>query len=597
MKNIAKIIPVIILIVMLTTLLNCNIVFAVTQTTSSNINSIDDSKYPGIKAQIQKLQKAHPNWNFKILYTGIDWNTVIANEYVGHGKSPRNLVPANRSNYSGDWICAICGNHTYDSGAWVCASETAIKYMMDPRNSLNESDVFQFQELTYDGYDKTTVNSMVKGTFLNSDLIKTAIQKASKDNNVSPYYIIARILQEQGTYGTTLTKGKGYNNEYVGYYNVFNIGATGSGKAAIITNGFKRAQKEGWTSLEQAIIGGSAIIAKDYIARGQNTLYLQKFDVDNKDNSLYYHQYMQNILAAQTEGETLKKTYSTVNTLDGKYNFIIPVYENMPSSTSVRPTTTSATKLTTDIVRVNVNNKIVLRESANGKKKNAYLYKDEIITRLEKATEKVNGTYWDKVMKSDGTIGYVARETYDTETNYKKYLVEIVSETITSSTSNSTTNTTSNTTNAINTNNTTNNSTNNATSATIPAISNSKVKVDVTTKIVTIVPNATVSDLIKILGESIKITDENKALSKKDKISTNNKINGKYIIAKLGDLNEDGKVDTADLLTMQKHLLSISKITNNVKVKSADINGDGKIDTADLLKIQKKLLGIADITF
>lgn len=592
MKSTAKIISVIILIVILTTLLNCNIVFAVTQTTSSNINSIDDSKYPGIKAQIQKLQKAHPNWNFKILYTGIDWNTVIANEYVGHGKSPRNLVPANRSNYSGDWICAVCGNHAYDSGAWVCASETAIKYMMDPRNSLNESDVFQFQELTYDGYDKTTVNSMVKGTFLNSDSIKTSIQKASKDNNVSPYYIIARILQEQGTYGTTLTKGKGYNNEYVGYYNVFNIGATGSGKATIIANGFKRAQKEGWTSLEQSIIGGSAILAKDYIARGQNTLYLQKFDVDNKDNSLYYHQYMQNILAAQTEGETLKKTYNTVNTLDGKYNFIIPVYENMPSVSSARPTTTATTKPTTDIVRVNVTNSIVLRDSANGNKKNAYLYKDEIVTRLEKAAEKINGTYWDKVMKSDGTTGYVARETYDTEANYKKYLVEIVSEATTSSTSNTTTNTTTNTTNTTTTTTTTN-----TTSTTIPTTSNSKIKVDATTKIVTIVPNATVSDLIKLLGESIKITDENKVLSKKDRISTNNKINGNYIIAKLGDLNGDGKVDTADLLTMQKHLLSISKIKNNVKVKSADINGDGKIDTADLLKIQKKLLGISDITF
>lgn len=588
MKNTIRIISIIILLLIISiTFLNCNSTFAVTQTISSNINSMDDSKYPGIKAQIQKLQKAHPCWNFKILYTGIDWNTVIANEYVGHGKSPRNLVPANRSNYAGDWICAVCGNHTYDSGAWVCASETAIKYMMDPRNSINESDVFQFQELTYDGYDKTTVNSMVKGTFLDTDSIKTAIQKASKESNISPYYIIARIIQEQGTYGTTLTKGKGYNNEYVGYYNVFNIGATGSGKSNIIKNGFKRAQKEGWTTLEQSIIGGSALIAKDYIARGQNTLYLQKFDVDNKDNSLYYHQYMQNILAAQKEGETLRKTYNTVNTLNGKYNFVIPVYENMPSITSARPTTITTTKLTTDIVRVNVTNSIVLRDSANGKKKNVYLYKDEIVTRIEKAKEKVNGTYWDKVMKSDGTTGYVARETYDTEANYKKYLVEIVSET-TANTANNTTNTT---------NATTNTTTNTTTSTTIPATSNSKIKVDANTKIVTIVPNATVSDLIKLLGESIKITDENKVLSKNDRISTNNKINGNYIIAKLGDLNGDGKVDTADLLTMQKHLLSISKIKNNVKVKSADINRDGKIDTADLLKIQKKLLGISDITF
>ena len=52
-----------------------------------------------------------------------------------------------------------------------------------------------------------------------------------------------------------------------------------------------------------------SIISSSYIAKGQNTLYFQKFDVESSDNSLYYHQYMQNILAAQKEGETLKKTY------------------------------------------------------------------------------------------------------------------------------------------------------------------------------------------------------------------------------------------------------------------------------------------------
>ena len=580
MKNTLKFISIILIITIIISvinLFNCSETFAVTQKISSDIKSIDDSKYPGIKAKIQELQKAHPNWTFKILYTGIDWNTVIANEYMGHGKSPRNLVPANNSNYTGDWICAVCGNNKYDSGAWVCASESAIKYMMDPRNSLNESDVFQFQELSYDGYDENTIDNMVKKTFLDKSSYKKAIKEASKQYNVSPYYIVARILQEQGTSGTVLTSGKGYNNQYVGYYNVFNIGASGSGKSTVILNGLKKAKEKGWTSLEASIKGGTQEIAKNYIARGQNTLYLQKFDVDNSDNSLYYHQYMQNILAAQKEGTTLKKTYNTVNTIDGKYTFVIPVYEKMPAEISIRPSTTTSSKLTTDIVRVNVNSSIKLRNEPNGSKTKGYLYKDEIVTRLEKATKKISGTYWDKVMKSDGTTGYVARETYEDEKDYKKYLLEITSET--------------------NSNTNTNQSTNNNDSNTIPIKNNSKIKVDEQTKIVTIIPGATITDLIKLLGESIRITDENKQLSNSDTISTNNKINDNYIIAKLGDLNGDGKVDTADLLIMQKHLLSISKITNSVKVKSADINGDGKIDTADLLKILKKLLGISDITF
>ena len=63
----------------------------------------------------------------------------------------------------------------------------------------------------------------------------------------------------------------------------------------------------------------------------------------------------------------------------------------------------------------------------------------------------------------------------------------------------------------------------------------------------------------------------------------------------LGDINGDTKVDTADLLAVQKQLLNISSIAEKEKFSAADINKDGKIDTADLLAIQKKLLNISNI--
>lgn len=136
---------------------------AVTQTVSTDINSINTSKYPLIKEKIQALQKEHPNWNFKILYTGIDWEEAISYEYTGHGTSPKNLVPAT-SSYSGDWICDYCGDTAYDSGNWKCASVQAIKYMMDPRASLNSNDIFQFLELSYNdqtGYSKDVIKKML----------------------------------------------------------------------------------------------------------------------------------------------------------------------------------------------------------------------------------------------------------------------------------------------------------------------------------------------------------------------------------------------------------------------------------------------------
>lgn len=423
-----KTIKIISIILILTTIINIltlamfgNKTYAVTQSTSTDINSINDSKYPGIKERIKQLQSKYPNWNFKILYTGLDWNEVISNEYTGHGSSPKNLV-YKTSNYQGQWICAICGEKGYDNGNWKCASEQAIKYMMDPRNSINSSDIFQFEELTNTGCDVNVLKSMTKGTFLEGH--EQGIINASNNNNVNAYYIVARLIQEQGKEGTVLAKGTGYNGQYVGYYNAFNIAASGNSTAEILTNALAYAHKKGWTSLDASINGGISFLAKQYIQKGQNTLYLQKFDVE-ATNGLYSNQYMQNILAAQNEGTTLRNTYININSMSSSHTFIIPVYENMPNEICSRPYTNGTSVTDKDVVKVNVDSTLRIRNNPNGNEIVGWLYKNEIVTRLEKATSKVGGTYWDKVQKSNGTIGYVARETYENESNYKLYLVPI----------------------------------------------------------------------------------------------------------------------------------------------------------------------------
>lgn len=155
-------------------------------------------------------------------------------------------------------------------------------------------------------------------------------------------------------------------------------------------------------------------------------MYFQKFDVENSDGNLYWHQYMQNILAAQSEGNTLRKTLNEFNAINYPYTFIIPVYENMPSSAFARPSTTSTNKgIETDLVSINVTSSIKMRNVANGSTTVGYLYSGEIATRLEIATSKVNGAYWDKILKADGTVGYVARSTGDSESTYKLYIVSL----------------------------------------------------------------------------------------------------------------------------------------------------------------------------
>ena len=427
MQKMKKIITMIIILTLISycfiSLINQKNVLA--QTTSPDINGINTSKYPGIKEKIQALQKKYPNWSFKILYTGLDWNDVISNEYVGHGSSPKNLV-YNSSNYQGEWVCPVCGNKPYDNGSWRCASEQAIKYMMDPRNSLNESDIFQFEQLTSSGSDLGILQSMTRGTFLAGH--EQAIINAANKNNLNCYYVVARLIQEQGKSGTVLALGTGYNGQYVGYYNAFNISATGNTKEAILINALTYAKKKGWTSLDASIEGGISFLGKQYINQGQNTLYLQKFDViGNNSSNLYNNQYMTNLLAAENEGLTLRNTYINTNSMTLPHTFIIPVYENMPQSECSRPNTNASSTTTIDLVKVNVDSTLNIRNAPNGSATGACLVKNEIVTRIEKATTKVGGTYWDKVRKSNGTIGYAARETFEGEGKYKLYLVPISS--------------------------------------------------------------------------------------------------------------------------------------------------------------------------
>ena len=570
MKKTKQILSILLILYIIINLIFGNISFAVNQTTTNDFNSIDSNTYPQIKEMIQELKNQYPNWNFEILYTDINWTDAIANEYVGHGSSPRNLVPANNINYDRDWICNVCGEQTYDSGKWYCASEAAIAYMMDPRNSLNYSDIFQFMQLSYTDCNYERIYAMVEGTFLQNS-VNVIIDSAQK-YDVNAYYIVARLLQEQGKNGSTLTAGNGYNGQYEGYYNAFNIGANGNGKENVILNGLATAQSYEWTSLDSSIIGGTEIIAKRYIARGQNTLYFQKFDVENSDGNLYWHQYMQNILAAQKEGQTLRNTFEDIDAINASYMFIIPVYKNMPLSASQRPSSTSSpsnpvnpdTPTTSDMVRVNVTGSLYLREEpSKNSEKIDKVYKDEIVTRLVKATEKVDGTYWDYVMKANGSRGYAARETYDTEPNYKLYLVPVEDE--------------------------------NPSTPEVPddeaVIRNDKVKINTVTNNVTTVPGATVQDFSNLIGKDVTAKNSNGDVLNSDaKLSTGCVINDEYTVAVLGDVNGDGETTALDAAIILRYTVNQYNMTE-VQKNAGDLANSNNPTALDAAKILRYTVG------
>ncbi len=375
-------------------------------------------KYPGYSSLIDDLLEEHPNWTFTILFTGLNWNTVIKNETTAaHG---RNLVQGK----SGEWICSVCGDKAYDNGSWRCASTATVSYYMDPRNSLFEDYIFQFENLKWvDGkYTISGIKQILDGCdYLLTDKItytntsgKTAtinktyaevIMEAAEAAGISPYHLASRIRQEQGTGSKASATATGTYSGYKGYYNFLNVNASGSGSTAIIKSALEYAKKQKWTDPEKSIKGGAEFLAKEYIQYGQNTLYLQKFDVDDSDGDLYWHQYQQNVAAARTESTSIMQTYKDIDSdLDMPFNFVIPVFENMPDTRCAMPGTQS---IVTQNIQVTDASLVVYKSKSKTSTKLDTLKKGEKILRIEIGSEKENGYVWDKVVLSNGTKGYV----------------------------------------------------------------------------------------------------------------------------------------------------------------------------------------------
>ncbi len=280
------------------------------------------------------LKQAHPNWTFVPLNTGLDWNTVIANEIIG-GKS---LIYKNQPAYTKEGL--------YDSGNWYYASEDILRYYMDPRNGLTEETVFQFEQLTYNPsyHTEAAVEAFLNTTFMNSSAYAPGTSKTysrifwevGSSQGVSPFHLAARVYQEQGSGTSPLISGN-YPG-YEGYYNYFNVKASGTTNEMIYQNGLSHARAQGWSNAELSIQGGARVVSANYILKGQNTLYLQKFNVNpNSSHALYTHQYMQNIMAPSSEGKITKRLYAGVGALDNTFVFQIPVYENLPAAASPMP--------------------------------------------------------------------------------------------------------------------------------------------------------------------------------------------------------------------------------------------------------------------
>lgn len=595
-------------------------------------NSSKIDKYPGYKEVIEKIKLAHPNWKITIHYTNLNWNNVLEQETTK--AHTRNLVPKGSIS---SWICPECGSKPQDSGSWVCASEAIVAYFMDPRNWINDDYIFQFENLAFNeatqniqgvqaitskiGYMQGTTVKYIATNGSEATINKSYAQiiyEAAKEAGISPYHLASRIKQEQGVGDKPSATATGRYAEYVGYYNFLNIGATGGNGSQDLTvrNGLKKAQEKGWTDPEASIKAGAKELASGYINNGQNTLYLQKFDVDD-NGSLFYHQYMQNLQAAKIESVPMRTTYSELGFLNNTIEFIIPVYENMPSVPCQEPGTEC---IVTQNVQIKAGHtKIQVRETAGTSAKSIKeLNGGDKILRIEIGTKNIDGHYWDKIVLDDGTKGYIA-------TTYLEQINDITTcnETVKLIGSDV--------------------RLRNGPGASGTTVKDYLAKDQIVTRIEKnkyyldnlywdrVITSSgkqgyVASKYLELVSSSDKFVVEESTLAcepfttvekikeyhttaiiknSKGEIVTTGQIgtgftveinNSTYPVVKYGDVNGDGKLNTGDSLTLAKQVLGSIKITDPYIIKAADINKDGKINSGDTLILRKQILGTQNIS-
>ena len=298
------------------------------------VDTSDISAFPGsYQADLRNLKNAHPNWTFVPMKTGLDFNASVSAEM-----GDKSLIQATSANLEKGWVGKSCPS---ESG-WNYATQPAVAYHMDPRNFLTETYIFQFEQLTFNAsyHTESAVQTFLNGTFMKGKLpddsagrtYAKAFFEIGKGRKLSPIHLASRVYQEQGQGTSGLISGT-YPG-YEGYYNFFNVGVNGSSTAEKIVKGLTYAKNKGWNTRYKSLEGGAATIGNNYILKGQDTLYLEKFNVNkNSPYGVYEHQYMQNIQAPKSEATTTKKMYTNAGSLNNAFVFKIPVYNNMPNDT------------------------------------------------------------------------------------------------------------------------------------------------------------------------------------------------------------------------------------------------------------------------
>lgn len=539
------------------------------------------------KVKLRVLHEQHPNWIFVGIKVRDSWQTSL-NLQNEDGRSTLNVNATRKAQGQEGYLSTSSGHYNYetdtfvpkDGAYWFQANSEAIGYYLDPRNFLDEKNVFMFENLLQNDaiHTKTVVDGILSSDFMKQ--YSNFFMNGARNYNVSATHLASLSRQEVGITDTNIvTNGRagvladGVN--YNGYYNFFNIGASSSEDPKL--QSLKSAKARGWNTPEKSIMGGASFISSGYINAGQYTAYLQKFNVDPNATKGIWHQYMTNIAALSSPAITTYNSYNNLGFINHSFIFSIPIFTNMPERTFLPPLGNPNNWLK----EIKING--IALSGFYGGTTNYTIdipYEEEITIEAKKvnANASVSGV-GTKALTEDKTNLTIAVTAQNG--SVKNYTVTVnrgikddpnlekdllLKEVLTSS----------------------------------------KYKYD-NKNLWGITLGTSVKSLIsKLKGnyKTVSINIKNKDGNTKtdgvivtgDKITITTKQETTTIeVVIYGDTNGDGYISAIDILSVQKHILGYTTLLGN-NFKAADINKDGILTAYDLLQFQKHVLGYTNIS-
>ncbi len=595
------------------------------------------------KDALRVLHAQYPKWVFIADHLDYEWSVALKNQagVIGRSLIAKNSISSWKSLDSKSYNWDTGEWYTFDGGKWCAASEELVAYYMDPRNFLNETYIWMFEQLSYES-DFQTIDKLemiLNGTFMQAgtnlvindetneevnyaDILMIAADKSG----VSPYYLASSILIEIGNKGTSGSIS-GTVEGYEGYYNYYNWKAYAHSGNSAIVNGLIYAKTtnekyfQPWNTRYKAIIGGAKMFGNNYIGIGQDTLYYKKFDYVGTP---YTHQYMTHIKAHASEANKTSAAYTQDVKQGAPIVFRIPVYKNMPETIPVMPTgdgspnnclstlTVNDYEVTPTFDKFTTEYSLVVENDVKSIEVNATAIMN---------TTKVQGTGKHELKEGTNTINIVATAENGSS---RTYAIEVVRKGLgggdegessageTSSDDKTTNPDTPSESETTSSNGGGENGTTQPPTTTEPPTEpptwNSSLVTNSKSNIITgITPGSTVVDIkgkFTLKGYSLQITDVSGKEKKDGKVVTGDKVvikdkAGKvaysYSVVIYGDVNGDGAVNSIDVLMLRKNIFGVLEL-KDCFLLAGDANRDEKgISSKDVLAIRKYIFGIYKI--